>query len=135
MSGRLTIRIRTCLTVLACLALVVGIALPDVSAQVVDSQALVGNWEGTWFIMSHPNYGGDYNMTITKVEGNKVYGKYEKLGAKEGRVASDFVATLDGANFVYSNSFSSTELTMSGKQLRGTSNDNMRLSVQMTKTK
>jgi hypothetical protein len=74
-------------------------------------------------------------MTVTKVEGNQVHGRTEKLGAVGGRVASDFVGTLEGDKVKYSNSFRSTELTISGKQLRGTSVDSFRLAIVMTKTK
>lgn len=135
MVGSSIVRVRPLLIVLACLALVAGIALPELWAQAVDPQALVGKWEGTWLNMSHPNFGGEYNMTVTKVEGDKVHGRYEKLGATGGRVAADFVGTLEGGKLMYGNSFSSTELTINGKQARGTSVDNFRLAIEMTRTK
>lgn len=79
--------------------------------------------------------GGDYTVTVTKVEGNKANGRVGKLGGQGGRVAYDFVGTLEGDKLTYGNSFSSTELTLSGNQLRGTSVDNLRLAIEMTKTK
>ena len=135
MSGSAISRIRSLLIVLACLTLVAGIVPPEPWAQAVDPPPLVGTWEGTWLNMSHPNFGGDYNMTVTRVEGDKVYGRYEKLGATGGRVAADFVGTLEGGKLTYGNSFSSTELTINGKQARGTSVDNFRLAIEMTRIK
>jgi len=129
------VRIRSLFIGFACMTLVAGMALPELQAQAVDPHPLVGKWEGTWLIMSHPNYGGDYSMTVTKVEGDKAYGRYEKLGGKDGRVAADFVGTVAGDKLTYGNSFSSTELTVSGNQLRGESVDNMRLAIQMTRSK
>jgi len=135
MVGSSIVRVRPLLIVLACLTLVAGIALPGLWAQDVDPQALVGKWEGTWLNLSHPNFGGEYNMTVTKVEGDKVHGRYEKLGATGGRVVADFVGTFEGGKLMYGNSFSSTELTINGKQARGTSVDNFRLAIEMTRTK
>ena len=83
--GSFTDPVRRCLIVLACLALVAGTALPEIWAQAVDSDPLVGKWEGTWVNLSHPNARGDYNITITKVEGNKVHGRIEKQGFPSGR--------------------------------------------------
>jgi hypothetical protein len=135
MDGSSIARIRSLFIVLTCLTLVAGLAVPELGAQSVDPQALVGKWEGTWLNMSHPNFGGEYNLTVTKVEGDKVHGRYEKLGATGGRVAADFVGTLEGGKLTYGNSFSSTELTINGKQARGTSVDNFRLAIEMTRTK
>jgi hypothetical protein len=135
MGGSSIVRIRSFLIVLACLTLVAGIAHPDIWAQAVDSQAFVGKWEGTWTNLSHPYITGEYNLTVTKAEGSQVHGRYEKLGATGGRVVADFVGTLEGDKLTYSNSFSSTELTINGNQVRGTSMDNFRLAIQMIRTK
>lgn len=130
-----TVGIRSCIIAVACLALVAGIALSDTWGQAVDSQSIVGKWEGTWLNISHPNFGGDYSVTVTKIDGNQVYGRYEKLGAAGGRVTSEFIGKLEDGKLTYSNSFSSTELELSGNQLRGTSVDNFRLAIQMTRSK
>jgi hypothetical protein len=132
--GPFTVPLRSCLIVLACLALVVGTALPEVRAQGVDSP-LVGKWEGNWVNLSHPNARGEYTMTVTKVEGDKVYAHIEKAGFPSGSSGSDIVGTLEGDKLTYGTSSTSTELTLSGKQLRGISNDNFRLAVEMTKSK
>jgi len=128
-------RVRFLLVVLACLTLVAAPAVSDIWAQAVGPHPIVGTWEGTWKIISHPNYGGDYSVTITKVEGNKANGRVEKLGGQGGRVAYDFVGTLEGDRLTYGNSLSSTELILSGNQLRGTSVDNLRLAIEMTRVK
>lgn len=90
---------------------------------------------GTWVNLSHPNYLGDYNMTVTKVEGNKVHGRIEKVAFTGGSSASDFVGTLDRDKLTYGSSSTSTELIINGNQLRGTSIENFRLGIEMTRAK
>jgi len=127
--------IRSCLTVLACLTLVAGIPCPDIWAQDIDPQAFVGKWEGTWKVIAHPDITSDYNMTVTKVVGNQVHGRAERR-LTNGRITmSDFVGTLDGNHLTYSDAISSTELALSGDQIRGTSIENFKLAIEMTKTK
>jgi len=133
--GSLPLPVRYCLIVLACLALVAGTALPEIWAQAVDSDPLVGKWEGTWVNLSHPNARGDYNITITKVEGNKVHGRIEKQGFPSGSATYDIVGTLEGDKLMYGTASTSTELMVNGKQLRGTSVDGFRLAIEMTKVK
>ena len=133
--GSFTDPVRRCLIVLACLALVAGTALPEIWAQAVDSDPLVGKWEGTWVNLSHPNARGDYNITITKVEGNKVHGRIEKQGFPSGSATYDIVGTLEGDKLMYGTASTSTELMVNGKQLRGTSVDGFRLAIEMTKIK
>ena len=133
--GSFTAPVRRCLIVLTCLALVAGTALPEIWAQAVDSDPLVGKWEGTWVNMSHPNARGDYNITITKVEGNKVHGRIEKQGFPSGSATYDIVGTLEGDKLMYGTASTSTELMVKGKQLRGTSVDGFRLAIEMTKVK
>jgi len=133
--GSFTAPVRRCLIVLTCLALVAGTALPEIWAQAVDSDPLVGKWEGTWVNLSHPNARGDYNITITKVEGNKVHGRIEKQGFPSGSATYDIVGTLEGDKLMYGTASTSTELMVNGKQLRGTSVDGFRLAIEMTKVK
>jgi hypothetical protein len=114
---------------------VAGKALPKLLAQPVDPHPLVGKWEGTWLNISHLNFSGAYDVTVMKVEGDKVYGRYQRLGAAGGAVGADFVGTLQTDKLRYSSAFSSTELTLSGNQLRGTSVDNFRLAIEMTRSK
>ena len=135
MDSSFTARTRSLVIVLASLTLVAGIALSQIWAQGVDSQPLVGKWEGTWVNLSHPNARGDYNITITKVEGNKVHGRIEKQGFPSGSATYDIVGTLEGDKLMYGTASTSTELMVNGKQLRGTSVDGFRLAIEMTKVK
>ena len=135
MDSSFAARIRSLLIVLASLTLVAGIALSQIWAQGVDSQPLVGKWEGTWVNLSHPQARGDYNITITKVEGNQVHGRIEKQGFPSGTATYDIVGTLEGDRLTYGTPSTSTELMLNGKQLRGTSVDGFRLAIEMTKFK
>ncbi len=87
-----------------------GTALPEIWAQAVDPQSLVGKWEGTWTNISHPSSSGDYNMTVMKVDRNQVYGRTERFPTTGERRTSDFVGTLEGEQLKFGNSISSTEL-------------------------
>ena len=130
-----TVHVRSLLIVLACLALVGGIELPEISAQAADSHPLVGKWEGTWVNLSHPNYRGDYTLTVTKVEQSQVQGRIEKSIFTGGNAVYDIVGTLEGDKLTDGTASTSTELTVNGKQLRGTSIDGFRLAVELMKVK
>jgi len=112
-----------------------GTALPEIWAQAVDPQSLVGKWEGTWTNISHPSSSGDYNMTVIKVDSNQVYGRTERFLTTGERRTSDFVGTLEGDQLKFGNSFSSTELAVGGHQIQGYTVDNFRLAIKMTKAK
>ena len=135
MDSSFTARSRSLLIVLASLTLVAGVALPEIWAQAVDPQSLVGKWEGTWTNISHPSSSGDYNMTVTKADGNQVYGRTERFLTTGERRTADFVGTLEGDQLKFSNSFSSTELAIGGSQIQGYTVDNFRLAIKMTKAK
>jgi len=130
-----TMHVRSLLIVVACLALVTGTALPEIWAQAADSHPLVGKWEGTWVNLSHPNYRGDYTLTVTKVEQSQVQGRIEKSIYTGGNAVYDIVGTLEGDKLTYGTASTSTELTLNGKQLRGTSVDGFRLGIEMMKIK
>jgi hypothetical protein len=69
-------------------------------SQTIDSQSLVGAWEGTWPPrVGEAGVGGQYYLTIDRVDGNKVYGS----GHVTGRRTADFkfVGTLDGNRLTY----------------------------------
>ena len=135
MNRESTVHFRSLLIVLACLALVTGTALPEIWAQAADSHPLVGKWEGTWVNLSHPNYRGDYTLTVTKVEQSQVQGRIEKSIYTGGNAVYDIVGTLEGDKLTYGTASTSTELTLNGKQLRGTSVDGFRLGIEMMKVK
>jgi hypothetical protein len=129
-----------CLIVLAGLAMMTGLALPRALAQSVDPQSLVGEWVGTWTMGSEAAVKADYNMTITKVEGNQVHGRVERAGW--GRTVPsefDFVGTLEGDKLVLADSTHPGELTIYktnyGTQMKGTSVESIRFNISMTKKK
>jgi len=127
-----------CLIVLAGLAVVSGLARSEALAQTADPQSLVGEWVGTWIRDSHVQ--SDYNMTITKVEGNQVHGRVERTGLGSTLAASfNFVGTLEGDKLVFSASGHTGELTIYrtrvGTTLQGTSFESARFNISMTKSK
>jgi hypothetical protein len=126
-----------CLIGLAGLAVAAAFAPPEALAQTVDPQSLVGAWVGNWSFVSHGNTPGDYTMTVTKVEGNQVFGRIERgTGAYTSRMATyDFVGTLEDNKLVFGGSLSSGEVTIDGTQMRGTALENTRMNISMTKSK
>jgi hypothetical protein len=123
------------LIVLAGLAAVTGPAVPGALAQAVEPQSLVGVWEGTWVGASERLAQGTLNMTVTKVEGNQVQGRFERMGWANRQVRFDFVATLQGDKLAFAGPTNVVELTISGTQMRGTELDGIRMNISMTKSK
>jgi hypothetical protein len=124
-----------CLIVLAALAVVTGGAVRAALAQTVDPQSLVGVWEGTWVGASVRDAQGTLNMAVTKVEGNQVHGRFERMGWANRQVRFDFVGTLEGDKLVFSGPANIVELTISGTQMRGTELESIRMNISMTKRK
>ena len=126
-----------CLIVLAGLAVVTGFPPPEGLAQTVDPQSLVGEWVGTWFLTQRPQVEGQYNMTVTKVEGNQVHGRVERTFAvgQAGTANFAFVGTLEGDKLVFTGSATQTELTINGTQMRGVGLAINRFNISMTKRK
>ena len=81
------------LIVLAGFAVVTGFTLPPALAQTVDPQSLVGQWAGTWAMANEPGVQGTHNMTISKVDGNQVFGHVDRIGvnfrSEERRVGKE----------------------------------------------
>ena len=107
-----------------CLVLLLGLVPFSVQAQTVDPQSLIGEWRGAWAWTNNPSVNGQYYMTITKVEGDKVYGRVERGGlpAAYRAVANfNFAGTLSGyvLTFVVCAPAGKTELTISdgGKEM------------------
>ena len=73
------VHIRSLLIVLAGFAVVTGLTLPSALAQTVDPQSLVGQWAGTWAMTNEPGIQGTHNMTISKVDGNQVFGHVDRM--------------------------------------------------------
>jgi len=125
------------LIVLASVAVVTGLTLPPALAQTVDPQSLVGQWAGTWAMTNEPGIQGTHNMTISKVDGNQVFGHVDRIGV--GRAVAtvhfDFVGTLDGDRLTFAGPAHTVELTISGTDMRGTGFESLRFNVAMAKTK
>jgi hypothetical protein len=82
----------------------------------------------------------DYNMTITKVEGNQVHGRVERAGWGRMTPSSfDFVGTLEGDKLVLAGSTHPGEFTIYknnyGTQMQGTSVESIRFNISMAKRK
>ena len=66
---------------LLCIAL---LCLPVPAGAQIDPQSLVGVWEGSWSRRTErAQLTGPAVVTISKVEGGKVYGKTESMGSRE----------------------------------------------------
>ncbi len=81
-----------------------------------DPQTLLGEWWGDWNIATSS---GRYYLTITRVEGQKVYGRVEVTGS---RVAPyDIEGTLEGKTLRYSSTDKqvTTELDIDGDRMSG----------------
>ena len=108
---------RIALVVLMCFATLAEHLLPQAWAQMPDTQSLVGEWHGSWTSHHRPGQGGEHNMTVTKVDGNRVSGRIERGGT--AKAAYHFVGTLEGNTLIIQGSMARTELTVNGNQMRG----------------
>src|SRR5437773_5174147 len=80
----------------------------------VDSQSLVGEWWGQWTQSAQHPFGGQYYLTIEKVDGAKVYGKVSGSGR------STFEFKVNGTLSGQTLSFGRTQLAIDGDTMRGT---------------
>jgi len=121
------------LIVLAGFAVVTGPALPPAFPQAVDPQSIVGEWAGTWVGASERLAQGTLNMAVTKVEGNQVHGRSERMNWANRQTR--FVGKLEGDKLVFAGPTQFVELTISGTQMQGTGVDGVRINISMTKSK
>jgi hypothetical protein len=107
---------RHALVVLLALALVLGLGVVGAGAQSIDPQSLAGEWRGQ-AVRSERGQSGPYNLTIVKVEGDRVSLRIERSGR-----TSKAIGTLKGNTLTYGGGQGETELTISdnGKEMRGT---------------
>lgn len=76
-----------------------GLAASNAGAQ-TDPQYLVGEWWGSWENVRVPaQFNGQYHLTIEKVEGQKVFGKYRTSGRQISE--GSFVGTFDGSRLTF----------------------------------
>jgi|SRR5215470_4087614 len=107
---------RYAVVVLSALALVLGLGIRGAEAQSIDPQSLAGEWRGQ-AVRAERGQSGPYNLTIVKVEGDRVSLRIERSGR-----TSNAVGTLKGNTLTYGGGQGTTELTISdnGKEMRGT---------------
>jgi len=121
---------RHALVVLSTFALVLGFGVPAAEAQSIDPQSLAGEWRGQ-AVHTEKGQSGPYNLTIVKVEGDRVSLRIERSGR-----TSNAIGTLNGNTLTYGGARATTELTISdnGKEMRGTwTGSGGRASISLTK--
>ena len=108
---------RCTLVMFSALVLASGLGLLGAEAQSVDPQSLVGEWRGQ-FVFTENASSAPYNLTIVKIEEDKVIGRVERLGQ-----TIDIVGTLKGNILTYTGAGNTAQLTISenGKEMRGRS--------------
>ena len=92
----------------------------------VDPQALIGQWAGSWTGAHVVSDNGRYQITIERVQGQKVLGKGEFVGRRI--IEFKVNGTLSGNRLTYGK----TELTVNGNQMIGTGPD---IKITLTKEK
>jgi hypothetical protein len=86
----------------------------------VDPQSLVGEWTGSWISAWVGGSTGAYQLTIARVEGNTVYGRFEFTTRNvRGRREGDFVGTVEGNRLTWG-AEQKSELTIDGARMFGT---------------
>jgi len=107
---------RHVLVVLSALALVLRLGILGAEAQSIDPQSLTGEWQGQ-AVRAERGQSGPYNLTVVKVEGDRVSLQIERSGR-----TSKAIGTLKGKTLTYGGGQGETELTISdnGKEMRGT---------------
>jgi len=99
--------------------LVGAVSIGETQAPAVAPQSLVGEWVGSWQGKHTTKWRGQWNMTIVKVEGRRVFGHVLIDGRQRGeRREFDFVGSLEGNRLSWGKH---SELTVSGDEMRGTS--------------
>ena len=118
------------LTSILALVIVLEFGPSSVPAQVTDAH-LIGEWVGTWTSTLYQDTGlppgatprgiknnGEYHLTITKVEGGRVYARVQQPGMPLPEF--NVVATLNQNVIYYANERIKTELTVDGNRMKGT---------------
>lgn len=85
------------------------------TAPAVDPQSLLGEWVGT--IKGPANF--DYYLTLTKAEGNKIFGKARNVGQRTNEYP--IAGTVEGNVFKYKSTVHplSVELVIDGDTMKG----------------
>ena len=112
---------RVRLIVLALVAALLAAFLPPAGvgqSQTLHPRILLGKWSGRWTERTPLNDGrsGEYDLTITKIEGDRIEGLVESTNA--GETTTPFRGTLNGSRFVFGRD-SVTELNVDGTRIEG----------------
>lgn len=107
-----------------------------VEAQTLDPQSLLGEWQGSWSGSNAPGRGGQYNMSIRTVEGNRVRGRVERSNVAAGITPDfNFIGTVTGNVLKFQGGPTTTELTIDGDQMRGQMYGTARMDISLSKRK
>jgi hypothetical protein len=99
----------------------------------VEPQWLVGRWSGSWVSLRGAGANGAYHLTIEKVVGTTVYGRYEfTTDFVRGDRRGSFVGSLDGNELSWGNE-NKSRLAIDGSRMRGTVGIGGHMSVTLTK--
>lgn len=117
---RPTRRARLTYVSLACLALLFAFGVHEIRAADLDSEALLGEWQGTWAMANSRSITGNSYITINKVEGDKVCGRSERPATtKSAESKWNFIGTLAGNVVTVKAPHIAMELTVNGWSLVG----------------
>ena len=82
---------------LLCIGLILGFAVLEARSADFDPQSIVGDWQGDLSNHSSPWFSNRYNLTISVVDGDKVYGHMSWQNQGAMRAASfPFQGALNG---------------------------------------
>src|SRR5262245_14405173 len=127
-NGRLFIRV-----VLVSVVALAALAGSVWSETPLDPQSLVGVWSGTRINKHGGGAAGQYELTIERVNGDKIYMQV----VIDGRETFETVGTLNGNRLTFSKQ-NPTELLIEGNQMKGTTQGSTRAApraVTLIKTK
>ncbi len=129
-------RTRIFLSTLLLLAFSVLAPTPPARPQApLDPQSLLGEWQGTWTFENDSGkvLTGAYGLTIERVEGDKVHGRGEILGARNTEF--QFEGTLAGnrLRFDKGGKDGATELRVEGTRMFGASQGKVTREIALSK--
>jgi hypothetical protein len=101
-------------------------------SQAIDAQSLIGSWEGTWqWRTGEQQAGGQYYLTIDRVQGNKVFGSVlvNGRGTREYKI----VGTLEGTRLTYGGELRTDLQVVDNSRMEGTSTGRFNRAITLTK--
>ena len=95
----------------------------------VDPQSLLGEWKGSW-ISRNGSVSGGYHLTVEKVVGAAVSGRWEVTTPRQGDRRATFVGALDGDRLSWGDY---NRFTVEPSRMRGVIGVAGHMSVTLTK--